>query len=384
MSDGHIEIRLKLLDRYVMREYLVSYLISIVVVLSLRILLDLFVELDEFVESDADAAAPGAVAVLRLILDYYGPKTLEYFRDFSGVIIMIAACFSLARMMRQNELTGVLASGVSLKRVIAPIVLLAVGLNVLTVLDQEFVLPRLADKLIREHDEVAQAKMIRVWLLPDDNEALLSTPRFDYETGTMYDMHVILRAQGSVIGQITADQAQWDGKKWVLQNGFLLDNRLDGLDADHEPSKTITEYKSALSAEYLWLQRNANHKSLMSAGELDRLLERKLADAQRREDRGYEKNAEYREAISEKHFRFTDPIINMVMLLLGLPLLVSRERRSTKTAIFLALLGSGGCFVTTFMCKLLAGGAIDPLIAAWLPIVVFLPLSVLAFDGLKT
>ena len=207
MSDGHIEIRLKLLDRYVMREYLVSYLISIVVVLSLRILLDLFVELDEFVESDADAAAPGAVAVLRLILDYYGPKTLEYFRDFSGVIIMIAACFSLARMMRQNELTGVLASGVSLKRVIAPIVLLAVGLNVLTVLDQEFVLPRLADKLIREHDEVAQAKMIRVWLLPDDNEALLSTPRFDYETGTMYDMHVILRQQGSVIGQITADQA---------------------------------------------------------------------------------------------------------------------------------------------------------------------------------
>ena len=376
MADRQVEIRLKLLDRYVMREYLVSYVISIVVVLSLRILLDLFVELDEFVESDPGEAAPGMMAVMGLILDYYGPKTLEYFRDFSGVIIMVAACFSLARMMRQNELTGVLASGVSLKRVIAPIVLLAVGLNLLMVLDQEFVLPRLADKLIRQHDEVAELKVVRVWLLPDDKEALVSAPRFDAETGTMYDMHVILRAKGKVAGQIRAEEAQWDGQKWVLKNGEL--------EQGNEGRKAIGEYESALSAEYLWLQRNANYKSLMSARDLNRLLRRKLNDAVRRGDRGYKKNAEYREAISEKHFRFTDPIINMVMLLLGLPLLVSRERRSTKTAVFLTLLGSGGCFVSTFVCKLLAGGTLDPLLAAWLPIVVFLPLSVLAFDGLKT
>ena len=74
----------------------------------------------------------------------------------------------------------------------------------------------------------------------------------------------------------------------------------------------------------------------------------------------------------------------MVMLLLGLPMLVSRERRNTKTAMFLAFAGAGGCFVATFACKLLGGAVLDPLLSASLPIIVFLPLSVLALDGLKT
>ena len=193
-------------------------------------------------------------------------------------------------------------------------------------------------------------------------------------------VYVFDRSRAEALAEAVQDLARLTGAR----PGVLTDNRTGEQGQEYQPSRPIGEYRSALSAEYLWLQRNANYKSLMSARELNWLLKRKLADAVRRGDKRYKQNAEYREAISEKHFRFTDPIINMVMLLLGLPLLVSRERRSTKTAIFLTLLGSGGCFVTTFVCKLLAGGTLDPLLAAWMPIVVFLPLSVLAFDGLKT
>jgi hypothetical protein len=84
----------------------------------------------------------------------------------------------------------------------------------------------------------------------------------------------------------------------------------------------------------------------------------------------------------------------MVMLLLGLPLLVSREKRSTKTSILLTMLGAGGCFVATFACKLMIGEDIfgrfisnqyfEYALLAWLPIIVFMPLSVLALDSIKT
>jgi len=78
------------------------------------------------------------------------------------------------------------------------------------------------------------------------------------------------------------------------------------------------------------------------------------------------------------------------MLLLGLPMLVSREKRSTKTAMFFAFAGAGGCFIATFACKLLAGSGIyvgadlKQLFLISLPVIVFLPLSVLALDGIKT
>ena len=134
----------------------------------------------------------------------------------------------------------------------------------------------------------------------------------------------------------------------------------------------LESYTSELTPEYLWLQRNAGYKSLMSSAELNDLLQRGL------------KKTNYNETISEKYFRLTDPIINMVMLFLALPMLLSRERRSTKTAVFWAFAGAGGCFLATFTCKLLGGGILDPLLAAWLPVIIFLPLSVLALDGIKT
>ena len=173
---------IRILDRYVASEFMVSYLNAILVVLLLRVILDLFVMFDEFVERDAGAVAPGAMVILAKILKYYGPQLLWYFRDFSGTIIVLASVFALVRMARDNEFTAVLASGISLKRLIAPIVLLAFLFNLLTVIDQEFILPRLADKLVRRHDEMDQLRPAYFYLMPDRDGALLSALQFDAAT----------------------------------------------------------------------------------------------------------------------------------------------------------------------------------------------------------
>jgi len=392
---GYAELSLspRLLDRYIAREFLVGYVIATSVVLSLRVIIDLFVMFDEFIEAKVGQATPSALTVFGYILDYYGPKMFEYFRDFSGTMIILAAAFSLARMRRQNELTAVLASGISLKRFIAPIVLLAFGLNLLMVIDQEVVLPRMANKLVRYHDEMGQLRSLSFWLMPDKikylkgasqpyldrqvaqagEDALLSAGSYDSAAKTMLRLVVILRREGQMVGRINAETAQWDSDQqdWVLSEGYYFSYDNSGR-VGRANVAAVDRYRSDLTAEYLYLQRNKDFKGLMSSSELTDLLGRQLQPAERAE------------AISEKHFRFADPIINMVMLLLALPMIVSREKRSTKVAMLLAFVGAGGCFLTVFACKLLAGGMLQPLLAAWLPIIVFVPLSVIALDGLKT
>jgi len=373
-------MEVKILDRYVAREYLVSYAIAIAVVLSLRVLLELFVEFDELVETRADGVTPDMGEVLINIFNYYGPKVFEYFRDFSGVIVLLAAAFSLARMTRNNELVAVLASGVSLKRIIAPIIVLGFILNMLMVVDQEIVLPRLADELARRPDEITQLRTIRNMFLPDRDQALVRARTYDPSSKTMTDMLVIQRGQGQLTGLISAQEGFWNGKDWVLTDGkkWTVRHGDEKSVPTTEYAQKVDHYKSDLTPEYIWLQRNSAFKGLLSSRELSELLQQSLRPTDRAE------------AISEKHFRITDPVINMVMLLLGLPMLVSREKRSTKTAIFFAFMGAGGCFVVTFVCKLLAGGGIymggdfKQLLLAWLPVIVFLPLSVLALEGIKT
>ena len=45
------------------------------------------------------------------------------------MITVVAAAFSLGKMVRYNELTAIMASGVSLKSVITPIVVLSIALS---------------------------------------------------------------------------------------------------------------------------------------------------------------------------------------------------------------------------------------------------------------
>jgi len=213
------------------------------------------------------------------------------------------------------------------------------------------------------------------WHLPDRDQALVSGC-YDPNTATLSHVLIVERDEGQMTGLIKAPHGKWTRDKWVLRDATRLKwgktNRQGSQQTLADERKTYS-YRSDLDPDYLWLQRHSGYRNLMSSAELTELLDRPL------------KEPEYNEVISEKHFRLADPIINMAMLLMGLPMLVSRERRSTKTAMFLAMLGCGSCFVATFACKLLAGGVLqEPLWAAGLPVIVFLPLSIVALDGLKT
>ena len=87
-----------------------------------------------------------------------------------------------------------------------------------------------------------------------------------------------------------------------------------------------------------------------------------------------------RAALLAKHIRFTEAINNIVMLLLGLPFILSRER-NVKASAALCLLIVATFFVFIYVCRYMP---VDPTIAAWLPILLFGPVSVVMLDSVKT
>ena len=100
---------MKILDKYVVKNFLTGYAIAFAVLIGLRIIIDLFVNVDEFTER----ADLGTAAVVRNMLIYYGLNSTLYFRDFAGMITVVAAAFSFGRMVHSNELVAVMSSGLS-------------------------------------------------------------------------------------------------------------------------------------------------------------------------------------------------------------------------------------------------------------------------------
>ncbi len=373
---------MKILDRYVIKQFLIGYLIAFCVLIGMIIAMDLFVNIDEF----AEHSELGIKAVLLNILSFYGSRTALWFRDMAGVITVIAAVFSLVRMTKNNELIAVMASGMSLKRFITPIIAMAALLTTLQVADQEFLIPRLTSQLTRSQDDMPGFKKYDLWFASDSNGNLICTTQFDPQTGTIKSPFVILRerlprkGQFVVIGRIKAESATYDYDQggWVLKGGELLrvPESSDKKAVVHQTAK-VDFFASNLSPEQIPMRRQEGYKSLLSSTQLLALADSKGT-----------RQGDLAELYLQKHTRITDPILNLVMLLVALPVLVCRDPRDMKTAIMVSFATSTSCFVLSFVCKMFATevffNQVRPELWAWAPIFVFVPIALIQLDSMKT
>ncbi len=365
---------MKILDRYVAKNFLIGYAISFSVLIGLRMIMDLFVNLDEFTEH----ANLSAMGVARNILVFYALNVTLYFRDFAGMITVVAAAFSLGKMVRSNELVAVMASGVSLKRVIAPIVFLALLFTALLVIDQEILIPTFSDKLVRSHDSVPGKESYDVWFIGDSKGSLICSQRFDVKTSTLLKPMIIIRDKledpvpWNVIGWIDATSATYDAKAgaWILKDGRYHEK--DSL----RPVNQRDSYSSDLTARDIPIRRKARNKSMLSWLQLQQLASQKT------------QTRDLAQLSSQMHFHATEPIINFVMLMLCLPVLVCRDPKEMKSAIMASFLMVGVCFLTTFICKLLSTepvlGRMFPQFWSWLPVFIFAPIAFMKIDSMKT
>jgi lipopolysaccharide export LptBFGC system permease protein LptF len=157
----------------------------------------------------------------------------------------------------------------------------------------------------------------------------------------------------------------------VVSYGILQYNDLK------KPPQQVPFYQSDLTAREIPIRCKSENKTLLSLRQLIVLASQKA------------KIRDMAQLYSQKHFRITEPIINLVMLMISLPFLVCRDPKSMKSAVMISFAVTSLCFVTTFVCKMLATEQIvfDKVIPefwAWLPVFIFIPAALIVLDSMKT
>ena len=375
---------MSILDRYIIRSFLKNYILSFLVLVGLYVALDMIFNFDELLETQQRAGASGLasiVGIVRSAADYYFYQSFLYFAQLSGIIPVVAAAFTLLRLSRFNELSAILAAGIPLLRVAAPIILCALLLNGLLILDQELVIPNMIPKLVRAHDEVSSegknAFPIRAML--DDQRNLLFAREFYPASNppTMKSVAVLKRGQSTYGSLITARSATWDParKLWKLEGGVSLNDL-----ALLRPRRAeLSQLQTSITPEEIQLYRRGEFVSLLSTKHVNELLDRK---------RTYGKA----DLVRAKHARLTQPLINMILLLLAMGCVLTREPQLLKTAATKCVILCGLCMASVFVAQNFAtqppaGGSLRdmwPALMAWMPVFIFLPGAVWLLDRVKT
>ncbi len=389
---------MKLIDRYVAISFLKNYLISFLVLVGLYVVMDMIFNFDELVEATSapqrivEGAPPSALITAAhfavYVADFYFYQVFVYFKHLSGVIPVAAAGFTLMRMVRFNELTALLASGVPLLRIAMPVVVMALALNGLLWVDQEVVVPSLMEKISRRHDHgvAGEARSFAIFAMRDDeNDALLFAGRYypHARPPRMDFVRILGMADGQPASHIHADAAMWeptaDGRRgrWRLVQG-RIDLNLSRDAAAPVRSEVLDFYEGGITPEEIHLHRSGRFVELLSTRRIRQLLERPRSFGQA-------------DLLRVVHARGPAQImLNMTLVLLAIACVLTREPQQLKTAATRCVLLCGACLGTAFFGQEMAYfpppglAAHWPVLMAWLPVFVFGPLAIWLLDRVRT
>jgi lipopolysaccharide export system permease protein len=376
---------MKILDRYIIRNYLINCILALAVMIGMYILLDIIVNFDLFTRGSTYQHATAMQAfwgLLREITSFYLYRTLVIFAMISGIIPLLAAGFTMVRMTRNRELIALLASGVSLYRVAAPIILCAVGFNLLVVLDQEVLMPANISKLLRKHGQVSASFVHNepIYFVPESDHSLVLAGSYNAKTKTMRQVRIIQRNRsGEAKAMILAKKAVWKNNigEGPISGGWRMDDvvQINAAKAANpndrpEPVKRMT-YQTPVTPGQLNLIFQKKAVDYLSIAEISKLML-------------YSTPATRLSLEKIMYTRITQLIMNLIMLLIGIPFLLAREPDKLVTNMLWCSAVSAICFITTFVCFQLAGSGLSPFAGAWLPVVLFGPLALVMLDMVKT
>jgi len=382
---------LKLLDRYLLRSFLLNYVLSLFVMISLYVTLHLFVNFDEFTGLDpVSGLAPTVRQILENMASYYGYNLFLYFAQISAVITLFAAALTFARLQRANERIAMLASGTSMYRVAMPVLLAGVAMNGLWFVDQEIVVPAVAPKLARPPGDVEGRRVYGGWCLKDGSANLLSASKFYPGDRRLAKMMVLQRDEsGALAGVITADFAFYeaDKKGWTLLGGRQMTRLGENMDVFGPEQKVKAEtydfYPSELTPDEIILRQSAQWMAYLSLSQLGDLQKRSVVNPE--------------QVAQIRHARVTQPFNNLILMILGIAFFLTREPSRVIVQGGKALGMCAAAFIITFIAQQLVGSMssalwlpvigsfyLPPALPACLPILMFAPVCTYLLVSIKT
>ncbi|MCA9266640.1 MAG: LptF/LptG family permease, partial [Planctomycetales bacterium] len=212
---------MRIIDRYLVRQFLRAFVVTMVSLLGLYVIADFMGNLSEFIDHGQNQGDLwGSVGT------YYLARVPWFFELTGRVAALLAAVFSVGGLHRHNELTAIMAAGISKWRVTKPLVVTGILISLLGVANREFAIPQMRESLCRNVQDLAKPKSHE--LTPQyDNETdvLFEGEGLKYQDKTIESPRFRLATTWSPLGRnLTAESATYQEATPDHPAGYLLTN----------------------------------------------------------------------------------------------------------------------------------------------------------------
>lgn len=362
------------LDRYVASIFVSSYATSLLIVLGLFFVMDMASNLDRYLQPWPDGTKVPTATILR----FYALNIPFLFLQSAPFVTLTAGMFTVVRLMKSNEIEACLAAGISARRALLPVFLGGLVVACVVFGLREWMAVSLVPKRDAIRYTLTQKKHERVYeklWLRDLNGSVVRLGEYrpisgDPPVAEIRDLRAVLRDERGTVS-IEADRAVWvqreGGPAWFLEDGV---RKIVGQDSrTREPVEWLEGFEFTPEMA-LTFQRNLENPLELSFAEALSLARR-------------DPDSVVYQTLLQYHLTF--PLANLVLLLIGVPLLLRHDRGSGAEGLAKGLLLCVFFFGFDFVFRNLGiQGDLDPLVASWAPLILFGSVGVVLYDSIAT
>ncbi|MBK7850606.1 MAG: LptF/LptG family permease [Bacteroidetes bacterium] len=351
---------LKILDRYIIRKFLGTFFFSLALIILIAVVFDISEKLDDFIERKAP--------LNKIIFDYYF-NFIPYFANlFAYLFVFISVIYFTARLAANTEIVAILNSGISFRRLLYPYFVACSALAILSFYFNGWVIPH-SNKIKLDFENVYiknpvefKDRNLHRQISPGTYMYMESYNNID-NIGYRFSLEKI--ENGKRTWFLNSDRIVWDStsSKWRIENYYIR-----SINGFHEKLASGPRMDTTLSIKPGDFKRRLNIIEAMDTPALNRFIEEE-------QSQGSENVNAY---LIEKYRRIAVPFSTFILMLIGVSLSSRKVRGGIGAQLGLGITLSFSYILFMQVSNTFAiNGSIPPLLAIWIPNIIFAGIAAL-------
>lgn len=347
--------RIKLLDRYIIRKFIGTFFMALLLIIVIVIIFDISEKIDDFVDKEATLKI--------IVFDYYLNFIPYFINMFSPLFVFITVIFFTSKLAGNSEIIAMLSGGVSFSRLMYPYFLSALFIASMSLCLNLFVIPDANERRIAFEEKYIKGQKfyntnrdIHYQIAPGE---FVYVESFSTWNNTAYKFTLESIRESHLVSKLMAESAAWDSTTggWRLKNYTIRDYSTS--------QQRITygeELDTVISLKLDDFYRRKNTVETLNYRELEDLISMQKM-------RG---DSMVKYSLIEKNTRFAVPFSAFILTLIGVSL-SSKKRRGgigLNLGIGIALSFSYILFLR-FSQMFVITDTLPPWLALWLPNILY-------------
>jgi lipopolysaccharide export system permease protein len=347
---------MKLVDRYISKQFLVTFLFSSASFASLFIMINLVENLDNFIDH--------GISTGQIIL-FYLSGIPETFLLTTPLSVLLASLFVTGKLSMQSELPALKSAGVSLARLLQPFLFVASMITLFNLVNSCFIVPSMYDwsrgfeKRYMKSNKRDGGAAVHI---RESKNRILTIGRVGYDLTSGASVSLEEFDGSRLVSRIDADSVRIgrSKKQWIFHNA-----RHRSFD-----NKGGERFTANPGTETIQLSLSKNTFRLLNADPDQMNLVQHIQFIREQDKAGISGTDRSKVKLNTK---IALPFAGMIIVMIGVPLSTRKKRSGLALEASISLLVG---FLYLGMLKALGtigyNGLIPPMLAAWLPNLIFI------------